>query len=128
MGVDRKTTPAPIAADESGEGARAGTRRAFLTGVLGLCVVPLAGAACRGRSDELSCVDMDGLSNSDKATRSSVLYKDWSIYADKTCANCIFYQPPPESGGCGECRIVRGPIHPKGYCTGWIAKSGESGA
>jgi hypothetical protein len=126
MYYKNKKTPVAAAGPSEPSAEPATGRRDFFKKVLGLCAVPLLDGACGGESDPVSCTDMDGLSASDKATRSSVLYKDWSIYSDKTCENCIFFEPPAASGGCGRCRIVKGAIHSNGYCTAWLTKSSQS--
>ena len=42
--------------------------------------------------------------------------------ADKDCANCVQYvEAAPNT--CGGCKLVKGPINPKGYCLSWAAKA-----
>lgn len=99
-------------------------RRELCRAVLALCALPVMGqAACRLDPDALSCTDVTGLSATDKATRSAVSYKDKSVFAGKTCDNCIFYESSPEPSACAGCKIVKGPIHPEGYCNAWQPKA-----
>jgi hypothetical protein len=73
----------------------------------------------------ISC-DASELSDADKATRTAMQYIDSSPHADKTCANCNLYQAPPQPNACGGCTIIKGPIHPQGWCLSWVAKAGTS--
>ena len=72
---------------------------------------------------ELSCNDTAGLEQQQIKVRESLNYTDSTPKPGKTCDNCQLYKPPAEQGTCGGCQTVPGPIHPKGYCTAWVAKS-----
>ncbi|MBW2629495.1 MAG: high-potential iron-sulfur protein [Deltaproteobacteria bacterium] len=39
----------------------------------------------------------------------------------QSCSNCAFYKVGKENQ-CGGCTLVKGPIHPLGYCNSWAAK------
>ncbi len=82
-------------------------------------------AACGGggKSEPDSCSDVSGLSEADKTSRSALQYVDKSPQADKLCKNCQLFQPAPEPSQCGGCQVVKGPIHPNGYCTAWAQKA-----
>lgn len=75
-----------------------------------------------GMADEsFSCTDTSGLTEPEIAMRNQLQYVDESPEEGKTCANCALYQPAAE-GQCGACTVVKGPIHPNGYCTSWAQK------
>ena len=78
--------------------------------------------ACGGKGEPDSCSDVAGLSEPEKMGRSALQYVDSSPQADKHCRDCNLFQPPPEPSQCGGCQVVKGPIHPNGYCTAWAKK------
>jgi hypothetical protein len=79
-------------------------------------------AACGKKTEPDSCSDVNALSEPEKMARTALQYVDKSPYPDKRCELCSLYQPAPEPSQCGTCQIVKGPIHPKGHCTGFVAK------
>lgn len=79
-------------------------------------------SACGGKGEPESCTDVAGLSEPEKMARSALQYVDRSLQADKHCRDCSLYQPAPEPSQCGSCQVVKGPIHPNGYCTAWAKK------
>ena len=104
---------------------RTGTfsRREMLRHTVHLAVIgaaPILLNACT--KPEFHCEDVSGLSKDDAELRSALEYQDRSPHGDKkNCSICAFYK----AGGkneCGECTLVRGPIHPLGYCNSWAAK------
>jgi hypothetical protein len=100
------------------------TRRRVLRA---LAVSPLAAAAlaaCGKKDAPDSCQDVSALSDPDKATRSTLQYTDRAPSADKQCNKCSFYQPASEPTKCGACTLVKGPIHPNGYCSAFAPKTG----
>ncbi len=71
---------------------------------------------------EFHCEDVSGLSEDDAALRSTLEYRDRSPHGEKkSCSNCAFHKAGKENT-CGECTLVKGPIHPLGYCNAWAAK------
>ncbi|HEY6880664.1 MAG TPA: high-potential iron-sulfur protein [Polyangiales bacterium] len=91
-----------------------------------LVVTPLMAAglsACGKKSEPDSCSDVSALSDGEKSARSALQYTDKSPQADKHCDVCNFYQPAGDPAACGGCQLVKGPIHPKGYCTAFAAKT-----
>lgn len=102
-------------------------RRVFLVTLAG--VGSLAGLAAVGCGKgapaaggaELNCTDTAGLSDAEKTGRAGVKYVDKSEIADKNCSNCTLFEPA--EGKCGACKVVKGPINPKGYCITWAAKA-----
>jgi len=74
-------------------------------------------------SADFSCTDTSGLTEQEIQTRQTLQYVDQSPEEGKLCNNCNFWQPDADiEGPCGGCQIVKGPIHPEGYCTSWVAK------
>ena len=67
-----------------------------------------------------SCMDTSGLTDADIAMRGQVNYVDMTPDPEKTCANCQLYTAPEAGMQCGGCTVVKGPIHPKGYCDLWV--------
>ncbi len=78
----------------------------------------LFGAACK---KELACTDTSGLGPADVQLRTSLGYVDRSPQPEKLCLNCLHYKAAAENQ-CGGCAILKGPVHPKGYCNSWAAK------
>ena len=107
------------------------SRRHALSLLGGLPLLSIAGsaamsaglAACGKKTEPDSCSDTSALSEPEKMARSALQYTDKSPHADKRCELCSLYQPAGDPGQCGGCQIVKGPIHPKGYCTGFVAKT-----
>lgn len=101
------------------------SRRVFLA--RGVAFGAVAGAVltvgCGGGEEALSCTDVSGLSAAEQAARSGLGYVDASPHgAQKNCLNCNFYQAGA-ANACGSCTLVKGPIHPNGYCNSWAAKA-----
>ncbi len=79
-------------------------------------------APAKAEPKELDCTDVSALSEAEKKTRESLGYVDKSPHPAKLCANCNLFQASGE--GCGGCTVIKGPIHPNGYCNSWIQKTG----
>jgi hypothetical protein len=73
------------------------------------------------KGGDLSCNDTEGLEPAQIKVRESLKYTDDSPEAGKTCDNCKLYTQPETAGSCGGCTTVPGPIHPKGWCSAWVA-------
>lgn len=83
----------------------------------------LAGASALGcRKREFTCLDTRGLTPEEEKLRRDCEYVDRSPDPKKTCASCVQYIEPKDSGTCGGCKIVKGPFHPDGYCKAYGAK------
>ena len=98
------------------------TRRATLKL---LVAVPLAAAvvsACGKKTEPDSCQDLAGVSDADKATRSALQYTDRSPEKDRRCTACTYWQAPKDVAECGGCQLIKGPIHPAGFCTAFAVK------
>lgn len=100
------------------------SRRQTLRQVVSLPILGSAAAllaACGDDSGGLECNDTSGLSAQDKQFRETQQYVDVSKVADKNCLNCNFYEGT--ANACGSCKVLKGPVSPKGYCNLWAAKA-----
>lgn len=91
-----------------------------------LVVVPVASgvlAACGKKTEPDSCQDVSGLGDAEKMSRNALQYTDKSPQKDKYCSICNFWQAPGDPAQCGGCQLVKGPIHPKGFCTAFAPKA-----
>lgn len=79
-------------------------------------------AACGKKSEPDSCSNVNALSDAEKMARTALQYTDTAPQPDKRCQLCNLYQPSSDPSQCGGCQIVKGPIHPKGYCTAFVVK------
>ena len=75
---------------------------------------------------DFSCTDTSGLTEQELATRENLGYVDESPDPEKLCSNCEFFLPAGENE-CGGCTLIKGPIHPDGYCNSWVAKQAATG-
>lgn len=101
------------------------SRRDVLTNAaaLGAFAAFGASAACSKSPAALNCTDISGLSPADVTVRTSLAYMDVSTEVGKSCTNCQQFNPPPAGANvCGSCKVVKGPINPKGYCKSFVAK------
>lgn len=76
-------------------------------------------AAC---TKTLNCEDTTGLDEPSKAMRTALKYVDKSPEPAKLCSGCNFYSAAA-ADACGGCTLLKGKIHPSGYCSSWIAKT-----
>jgi hypothetical protein len=85
-----------------------------------LVLIP-AGAlvACGGR---VTCTDTTGLDQADIDARAAQNYLDTAPDPDKFCSVCDQFQPAPKEDACGGCKVLKGPIHPKGTCKLFVKK------
>lgn len=99
------------------------TRREMLGQTVRLAVIGSAPAllnACT--KPDLHCEEVSGLSEADMKLRSQLEYRDLSPHGEsKNCETCAFYRAGKKNE-CGRCTLVKGPIHPMGYCDSWAAK------
>ena len=75
----------------------------------------LALGACAKKEPD-SCTSTLGLTQDEIKTRNSLGYKDRSADPNKHCVDCKQYVAPPEIDECGTCKLLKGPVHPKGSC------------
>jgi anaerobic selenocysteine-containing dehydrogenase len=57
-----------------------------------------------------------------KATKQAMQYQD-QPKGDQTCDTCAQWIPGPKPGAPGACKVVEGPINPKGWCVAYVKKS-----
>lgn len=111
-------------------------QRLTLLGTAGV-VTPMVLSACGGNGEQggdttaggeaasasdFSCTDTSGLSEQEIQMRNNAEYVDDSPNADKRCDNCQLYTEPAGDAQCGGCQVIKGPIHPEGYCNLWVAQ------
>ncbi len=99
------------------------SRREVLQRSAAFGVLAVVGAGCgKEQPKALSCTDTMGLSAADSQVRTSLAYVDNSVEPGKSCSNCQQYIPGAPDA-CGTCKIVKGPINPKGWCKSYVAKT-----
>jgi hypothetical protein len=69
-----------------------------------------------------SCPIDINLSAQDQARRNTLKYVDKTPISTRSCDNCKLYTNAVGSALCGGCKVLPGPIHPKGYCNSWYAR------
>ncbi|HEY5146806.1 MAG TPA: high-potential iron-sulfur protein [Polyangiaceae bacterium] len=102
------------------------TRRAVLVGgAAGGLSVGLATVAssmgCDKTPKAFSCSDTTTLSSTDARVRTSLAYVDSSVEVGKSCSSCQQFVPGPPDA-CGSCKVLKGSVHPAGYCRSYLAK------
>jgi hypothetical protein len=91
--------------------------------VIRLAVLAATLPACGSATGPtFSCEDTSRLSEPERSARRLQDYTDQTTQPDRRCSNCRYYTPAPE-GQCGACQLIRGPIHPEGYCNLWTARA-----
>ena len=93
-------------------------RRAFLIRMAssGAALIPAAALVACGK--ELVCTDMAGLKPDEQEQRRQLKYVDATPEPAKRCDNCAAFKPAAPDA-CGACTELKGPVHPRGYCTVW---------
>ena len=76
----------------------------------------IAGVGCK-KSPPATC-PASSLTPDDLNVRTVLGYVDSSPDPAKTCAKCQQYVP---ADPCGSCKVVKGAIHPDGYCRVFVA-------
>lgn len=56
-----------------------------------------------------------------KATKQAMQYQD-QPKGDQTCDTCVQWIPGPKPDAPGGCKVVEGPINPKGWCVAYVKK------
>jgi hypothetical protein len=77
-------------------------------------------AGCK-RSDTCPPEQVAKLTAEDKKLRETLRYTDRSPDPQKLCNACQQYLPNTDAD-CGGCKLIKGPIHPAGSCTAFMAK------
>ena len=101
------------------------TRRKFIkcSALAGAAVIAAGspkGARSVGVHDP--CSDTTGLTEADLTMRKVLQYTGDSPFEGKVCNNCALWLAPPPSEKCGRCTVIKGPIHPQGYCNSWAGR------
>jgi hypothetical protein len=100
------------------------SRRELLRKSAAFGVMGAFGATACGKEKRaaLSCTDTSGLAAADAQLRTTLAYVDLSVEPGKSCAQCLQFLPPPVPDTCGACKILKGPINPKGNCKSFVLK------
>jgi hypothetical protein len=94
----------------------AGSRRDFFRSAMGLSLVLLGAAGCSKNRVPISCGVGAGIAPEDLQVRVSLRYVEPADDTKRTCSSCQQYLTPAAGGGCGSCKVLKGPIHPNGTC------------
>ncbi len=78
--------------------------------------------ACDHKPKEPHCSDVSALTPDEATARTTLEYVEKSPDPQKYCDNCQQFVVPAEGKACGTCKVVKGPINPKGHCKSWLAK------
>ncbi|MGH7272793.1 MAG: hypothetical protein ACREJ3_20375 [Polyangiaceae bacterium] len=100
------------------------SRRDVLQRSVAFGALTLVGAtvACgKEQAKALSCSDTTMLSSTDALLRTTMAYVDSSTFPDKYCTKCIQFLPA-QPNACGNCKVLKGPINPHGYCKSFAPK------
>ena len=76
-----------------------------------------------GCSKKASCTDVSGLTPDELKVRTeTATYTEVAPDQAKRCEVCAQWVPGPSPEACGGCKVVKGPINPKGWCKLFVAK------
>jgi len=100
------------------------SRRDMLQRTAALGVLAVAGGTACSKEKRLVCTDTSGLEAADLALRTAptVAYMDTAADPSKTCDKCQQFIAAPAPNACGTCKVVKGPINPRGGCKLFVAK------
>jgi hypothetical protein len=82
----------------------------------------LAAAACKRKLPD-RCQVIADLPTDDAKLRSTLGYQEQTPFPDKTCETCTQYVQPSVKDGCGSCKLMKGSVHPLGYCKSFALKT-----
>ena len=68
-----------------------------------------------------ACVARAALAQA-KAPKQAMQYQDQPKNGQE-CDQCMHWIPGPNPGAQGSCKVVEGPINPKGWCAAFVKKS-----
>ncbi len=93
--------------------------------VLGSLVAGGVGLVVLGCKRKLpsSCTDTTGLQPDEVQARNTLDYRDATPFPDRTCEGCQQFVAAPADGACATCKVLRGPVHPNGYCKSFSKKA-----
>jgi High potential iron-sulfur protein len=83
----------------------------------GTLLAAVAGCQKRGL---LVCGDPSHLSDAENSLRTSLHYTEESTRSNQVCAGCGFFDGSSRDA-CGTCKLLKGPVSPKGHCDSWNA-------
>ncbi len=69
-----------------------------------------------------ACTDTTGLSAEQRQVRTTLAYVDSATEPGKDCERCQHYVAATQEGSCGGCKLLPGPVHPRGYCKVFTAR------
>lgn len=100
------------------------SRRIWLRRSLQLCVTGALWAVVAGCHKEtaLVCADPARLTDQEINLRDSLHYIEQSPDGDRVCGGCAFFERAA-SAACGTCKLLKGPVNPKGHCDSWNKRS-----
>ncbi|MBD3225903.1 MAG: hypothetical protein GF313_14335, partial [Caldithrix sp.] len=78
-------------------------------------------ARSQPKENEQPCSDLSVLTTEEKQVRNDYEYVSKTSIPDERCDNCALWINPQKDAFCGGCQIMKGPIHPAGYCVAWVA-------
>ena len=87
--------------------------------IAGAAAFPGALAGCNSKP---SCNDVTGLTPEDVTARSDAKYLDQAADGTKTCGTCLQFVATAK-GGCGTCKVLKGPVSPAGGCKLWVSRT-----
>ena len=106
---------------EVGPSRQAVSRRGYLQlSIAGALSVFIGGC---GKSKSVMCGDPAKLSDAELSLRTSLHYSEESPEAGKACSGCGFFDAVANNP-CGSCRLLKGPVSPRGHCDSWSAAKG----
>jgi hypothetical protein len=82
----------------------------------------LAAVACE-KKEPGSCTSTLGLDQSEIKVRTSLGYQDRGPDPKRHCSDCQQYVQPPSVDQCGSCKVMKGPVHPRGTCNVFTPKA-----
>src|SRR5689334_14032389 len=89
------------------------SRRAAMRYGAGALIAAVGASVTGCRNPEFACMDTGGLTAEEAKLRSDCQYVDRSPDPKKVCSGCVQYIEPKVSGGCGGCKLLKGPFHPE---------------
>jgi hypothetical protein len=97
------------------------TRRNLVFGALEIGVAVGLGFAtgCGALGRKLSCNELSGLSDAERAARDRAEYLDQTVDPARRCDKCQHFHSAFGTLACGECTQLQGPVNPAGCCDRW---------
>lgn len=99
------------------------SRRDFFLSAGVVSLIVLGATGCSQRRAPISCDLSAGLAPEEVQARSALRYVEPGSDETRRCSSCQQYLTPPEDGGCGSCKVLKGPIHPNGTCMVFAPRS-----